>query len=112
MGNTETIITFTHEDGRVIEIDHLGIATPENRGEFAIYEGDRQIGEFMLPWAIYCEAVKADFALPDDAELIAQATLALVDDPRVLTQERVAEAFAIQAGVIERDLDAPPPAAG
>ncbi len=32
--NTETVITFTHDDGRTIEIDHLGIAYPENRGEF------------------------------------------------------------------------------
>ncbi|SLJ70957.1 Uncharacterised protein [Mycobacteroides abscessus subsp. abscessus] len=31
--NEETIIRFTHEDGRVIEIDHLGIGDPENRGD-------------------------------------------------------------------------------
>lgn len=106
--NTETIITFTHDDGRTIEIDHLGIAYPENRGEFAIYEGDRQVGEFLLPWAIYTADVKESYDLPDDAELIAQAKLALANDPRVLTQGAVADAFGIAAGITRRDLDAPP----
>lgn len=106
--NSETIITFIHEDGRTIDIDHLGICSPENRGEFALYEGDRQIGEFMLDWAIYNEDVKVDYELPDDEELIAQAKLSLADDPRVLTQSGVADALAVAAGVIDVDLDAPP----
>lgn len=106
--NTETIITFTHADGRIIDIDHLGICYPENRGEFAIYEGDRQIGEFMLDWAIYDTEVKKDHPLPDDEELIAQATLALAGDPRVLTQGGVAQMFAEAIGISTADPDAPP----
>lgn len=108
--NTETIITFTHPDGRTIEIDHLGICYPENRGEFAIYEGDKQIGEFMLHWAIYDAEHKKDHPLPDDEELIAQATLALADDPRVLTQGGVAQLFVEVLGRSGSDPDAPPAA--
>lgn len=107
--NTETIITFTHADGRTIDIDHLGICYPENRGEFAIYEGDKQIGEFMLDWAIYDAEVKKDHPLPDDEELITQATLALAGDPRVLTQGGVAQMFAEAIGISTADPDAPPP---
>lgn len=106
--NTETIITFLHEDGRTIEIDHLGICHPENRGEFAIYEGDKQIGEFMLPWAIEYPDIKKHRELPDDDELIAQAKLALADDPRVLTQGDVAQWFAEAIGISTSDPDAPP----
>ena len=91
--NAETILTFDTVDGRRIEVDHLGLRDPENRGEFALYEGDVQIGEFMLPWAMLKTDIKADYALPDDAELAQLATLALADDPRVLTQNAVAEAF-------------------
>lgn len=106
--NTETIITFTHEDGRTIEIDHLGICDPQNRGEFAIYEGNRQIGEFMLDWAILDPEIKKDHELPDDDELIAQATLALAGDPRVLTQGGVAQLFAEARGISTADPDAQP----
>ncbi|SKF36055.1 Uncharacterised protein [Mycobacteroides abscessus subsp. massiliense] len=108
-GNEETIIRFTHDDGRVIEIDHLGIGNPENRGEFAIYDGQEQIGEFMLPWAIEYPSIKARRDLPDDDELIAQAKLALAGDPRVLTQGTVADMFAEAVGLSTRDPDAPPP---
>jgi hypothetical protein len=45
MPSEETIVQFEHEDGRIIKIDHLGIVYPQNRGEFAIYHGDNQIGE-------------------------------------------------------------------
>lgn len=55
------------------------------------------------PWAIYTADVKESYELPDDAELIAQATLALADDPRVLTQGSVADAFGIAAGLIRED---------
>ncbi|BEL42001.1 hypothetical protein [Mycobacteroides abscessus] len=108
-GNEETIIRFTHDDGRVIEIDHLGIGNPENQGEFAIYDGQEQIGEFMLPWAIEYPSIKADRELPDDDELIAQAKLALAGDPRVLTLGDVADMFAEAVGLSTRDPDAPPP---
>ncbi|WP_016889760.1 hypothetical protein [Mycobacteroides abscessus] len=107
--NEETIIRFTHEDGRVIEIDHLGIGDPENRGEFALYYGQEQIGEFMLPWAIEYPDIKARRELPDDDELIAQAKLALAGDPRVLTQGIVADMFAEAVGISTGDPDAPPP---
>lgn len=86
MPSEQTIICFVDDDGRTIEIDHLGVAHPESRGEFAIYHGEDQIGDFMLPWAVERTDFKAHRELPDDAELIAQAKLALVDDPRVLTQ--------------------------
>lgn len=100
--NTETIVTFTDDDGRLIEIDHLGIANPDSRGEFAIYEGDKQIGEFMLPWAMEYSDIKAGRELPDDAELIAQAKLVLAGDQRVLTQSEVARLFADALAPIDR----------
>lgn len=100
--NTETVGTFTDGDGRLIEIDHLGIADPDNRGEFAIYHGDKQIGEFMLPWAMEYADIKAGRRLPADAELIAQAKLALAGDPRVLTQSDAAPLFTSALGPNDR----------
>ena len=42
------------------------------------------------------------------ATMLFDAHSTLADDPRVLTQRSVADAFGIAAGLIHRDLDAPP----
>nr|VTP01993.1 hypothetical protein BIN_B_04322 [Mycobacterium riyadhense] len=102
MSSDETIIAFTHDDGRLIEIDHLGIMDPDNPGEFAIYEGDKQIGEFMLPSAIEYSDIKAPRELSDDEELVAQAKLALACCLRVLTQHEVVQMFTDALGLVDR----------
>lgn len=43
---SETIHTFEHQ-GETYEIDHLGIAHPSQYGEFAVYRGGDQVGEFL-----------------------------------------------------------------
>ena len=54
MPSNETIITYQH-DGQTYEIDHLGVAANlEDRdqwGEFAVYCGEEQVGEFSIPEA-------------------------------------------------------------
>lgn len=101
--NTETILRFTHDDGRLIDIDHLGILDHNSRGEFAIYDGDKQIGEFMLSWAMEFPDIKARRELPDDDELITQAKLALAGDPpMMLTQRAVSQVPTAAAGRVDR----------
>jgi hypothetical protein len=78
-------------EGERIEIDHLGEGDPERHGEFAIYSGDEQNGEFMMPWAMEHIRLKARRELPSDKDLIESALLALAKDPRVLTQSAVAD---------------------
>jgi hypothetical protein len=43
----ETIATFTH-DGKLYEIDHLGIGCPPQWGEFAVYCDGVQITDFAI----------------------------------------------------------------
>lgn len=97
MSAPETIVTFTHQ-GNTIEIDHLGIHDEDNRGEFAVYCADKQIGEFMLPWAVLKAEAKRGRPLPSDEEIIDLARKYLDGDPRVLTQHRVLDAFEAAGG--------------
>jgi hypothetical protein len=65
--NTETVATFDH-DGKTYEIDHLGILYPSQAGEYAVYCEGRQLTTF----------VPEDDG-PSDAQLIAEAKIALAD---------------------------------
>jgi len=42
---TDLYMTYVY-DGRVYEIDHLGITHPENAGEFAVYRDDTLLAWF------------------------------------------------------------------
>lgn len=85
MACKETVLSFIDDAGRSIEIDHLGMAYPESWGEFAIYHGDDQIGEFIVRREIERAENHGCGEMPDDAELIAQAKLVLHNEPCVLT---------------------------
>jgi hypothetical protein len=43
----ETVATFTR-DGKTYEVDHLGICRDSQFGQFAIYRGGEQVGEFAI----------------------------------------------------------------
>jgi hypothetical protein len=58
----ETIATY-EDDGKVYEIDHLGIGYDHQWGEFAVYGPDGLVAEFAIPES----ALKPEFrpaALP------------------------------------------------
>jgi hypothetical protein len=65
---TETIARFDHE-GVTYELDHLGIAQPEQWGQLAIYADGDMVGEFAVefPAAVLAETDRPE--LPDTAVL-------------------------------------------
>jgi hypothetical protein len=46
-GSGETLAAFQH-DGGTYEIDHLGIGSASQWGEFAVYRNDEEVAEFTL----------------------------------------------------------------
>jgi hypothetical protein len=48
MTHHETIATY-EDDGKTYEIDHLGIGSPDQWGNFAVYCGDEMVAEFCIP---------------------------------------------------------------
>ena len=46
-GSGETVASFEH-DGSTYEIDHLGIGSGSQWGEFEVYRGDEEVAEFTL----------------------------------------------------------------
>ncbi len=46
-GSGETVASFEH-DGSTYEIDHLGIGSGSQWGEFEVYCGDEEVAEFTL----------------------------------------------------------------
>lgn len=64
----EVVAEFEHE-GADFQIDHLGILHPNQWGEYAIYRGDDQVGEFGGPAAGLLEEYRP--AEPTADELIA-----------------------------------------
>lgn len=64
---TETVHTFDHQ-GKTYEIDHLGIAHPGQYGEFSVYRGGVQVGEF-LGFGTLLPPGAERHPLPDDEEL-------------------------------------------
>src|SRR5260370_16772511 len=46
-GSSETIAAFEH-DGSIYEIDHLGIGSASQWGEFEVYRDGEEVAEFTL----------------------------------------------------------------
>ena len=68
--NTETVARFVDGD-TTYEIDHLGICSPNQHGECAVYRGDVQVAEFTTDAAGYRPEHRPP--LPDTETLIALA---------------------------------------
>ncbi|WP_018685381.1 hypothetical protein [Actinokineospora enzanensis] len=65
---TETIASFAHE-GITYELDHLGIAQPEQWGQVAIYADGDMVGEVVVEFPAASHAETKYPALPDAAVL-------------------------------------------
>jgi hypothetical protein len=74
---SEVITTYIGSDGTTFEIDHLGIANPNQWGEFAIYRNNIQIAEFSTDAAGYLPEHRP--LLPETDELIALAKVAVYE---------------------------------
>jgi len=76
---TETVATFTGDDGQEVEIDHLGITTPSEWGECTVYRGRKQIARFAVPQDMLQPRYRlTDLPVPAD-ELVALAKAALLE---------------------------------
>ncbi|MEU3628754.1 hypothetical protein BS329_15695 [Amycolatopsis coloradensis] len=80
MNPTETIATYQN-NGSTYSIDHLGIACPDQWGEFAVYEGEQQVAEFAVAASLFLPEHRPP--LPGIDELTERAKTAVADqDPR------------------------------
>jgi hypothetical protein len=50
-GSGDTVASFEH-DGSTYEIDHLGIGSGSQWGEFEVYRGDEEVAEFTLTQSV------------------------------------------------------------
>jgi len=82
LNTTETVATFVGEDGQEYEIDHLGITSPAQWGEFAVYRNGKQLAEFALIEAMLKPQYRPAELPVTPEELVDLAKAALEDDDR------------------------------
>lgn len=82
LNTTETVATFTGEDEQTYEIDHLGITSPSQWGEFTVYRNGKQLAEFALAEAMLKPQYRPTALPVTTEELVDLAKAALEDDDR------------------------------
>lgn len=73
----ETIAIYSDEQGRLMEIDHLGICCPEQAGTYVVYRDGEQTAEFCPE---LLETVEPEYITT--AELVRLAKEAVEDADR------------------------------